>query len=431
MFCQNLTVLGTVTGPFILTHPLADQTIDAFNLLPAAGGTQSLGAPGTPWDAALNGVTIDGSLALATTGTYTSGAQNEYCTSLLDGLSPATEYSLQQGGLNATEALVGGATIPLGTTQHQVNAVSGYIVNNANSASRTVANGGAGYFQARAAGNGTAVWGINPLVADDAGVSSHDLTGCEIDVNVSGTPSHVWGQLITGILNGTMPVDSWAINIAPPFGTQRWWTGIEISDGTVNSGGQGAVVIGALDTSGTSVRSNFIAWNYFDSGGVPHQVQSYVDGTGNLIFLGNGMRIGASGDQVVTRVTSIDLTTQSAAIGSTQLNSGTLAAGQYRVTWNAKITTAATTGAATSTLGPLTIAYTDPDSTAPSITAAAQIAAGTIATSSAANTTTTVLLGMPMLLNVKAGTNILYTFGYASNTAAQMVYNLHIRLEAL
>jgi hypothetical protein len=124
---------------------------------------------------------------------------------------------------------------------------------------------------------------------------------------------------------------------------------------------------------------------------------------------------------------SVDLTAQTAAVTTTTLFA-IVTAGQYLLTWNAKVTTAAGTS---STLGPLTIVYTDPDSVAQTITAAAQIAAGTIATSSTGNTTTTVLIGVPMLLNCKAATNVTYALAYASNAANAMNYNLHLRLAAL
>jgi hypothetical protein len=127
----------------------------------------------------------------------------------------------------------------------------------------------------------------------------------------------------------------------------------------------------------------------------------------------------------------IDLTGQNAAIGTTTWASSNLfiGAGQYRVTWDAKVTTAAGTS---STLGPLTITYVDPDGTTQTITAAAQSKAGAIETTDTGNTTTTVLLGVPFLMNVNnALNNITYAFGYASNAANAMVYNLHLRLEAI
>jgi|SRR6266850_749704 len=124
---------------------------------------------------------------------------------------------------------------------------------------------------------------------------------------------------------------------------------------------------------------------------------------------------------------SVDLTAQTAAITTTTLFA-IVVSGQYLLNWDAKVTTAAGTS---STLGALTIVYTDPDTVVQTITAAAQIAAGTIATTSTGNTTTTVLLGVPILLNCKAATNVTYAFGYASNAAAAMNYNLHIKIAAL
>ena len=130
---------------------------------------------------------------------------------------------------------------------------------------------------------------------------------------------------------------------------------------------------------------------------------------------------------VPSEATIVDLTAQNAAIGTTTLFA-VVNAGQYRVSWNAKVTTAA---GSSSTLGALTITYTDPDGVVQTITCAAQISAGTIATTSTGNSTTTVLLGVPMLLNCKAGTNIQYAFAYASNAANAMQYNLHIRVEGM
>lgn len=137
--------------------------------------------------------------------------------------------------------------------------------------------------------------------------------------------------------------------------------------------------------------------------------------------------IATVGNGVPAEYAVVDLTAQTAAIATTTLYT-TPSAGQYRLSWNMKITTAAGTS---STLGPLTIVYTDPDSVAVTLTAGAQIAAGTIATSSAANTTGTVLIGLPMLLNCKTATVISYATAYASVAASAMNYNLHIVLERM
>lgn len=132
---------------------------------------------------------------------------------------------------------------------------------------------------------------------------------------------------------------------------------------------------------------------------------------------------------IPSEVASVDLTAATAAVGTTTLyavpGAGTI---QHRLSWNAKVVTPAGTS---STLGPLTITYVDPNSVTQTITAAAQISAGTIASSSTGNTNTTVLQGVPLLLNCKGGTNVTYAIAYASVAANAMAFNLHVILEAL
>lgn len=132
---------------------------------------------------------------------------------------------------------------------------------------------------------------------------------------------------------------------------------------------------------------------------------------------------------VPSEIATVDLTGQTAAIGTTTLYAVPASgAGQYELSWNAKVTTP---DGASSTLGALTIVYTDPDGVVQTITAAAQNKNGTIETTDTGNTTTTVMLGLTMMLNCKASTNITYAMGYASGTPATMTYNLHLKLKAL
>src|SRR6185312_7776867 len=128
-------------------------------------------------------------------------------------------------------------------------------------------------------------------------------------------------------------------------------------------------------------------------------------------------------------VAAVDLTAQTAAISATTLYSVPASgAGQYRLMWNAKVTTAA---GVSSTLGALSIAYTDPDGVSQSVVAGAQSSTGAIETADTGNSTTTKLIGLPMMINAKASTSITFSFAYASNAAAAMNYNLHLKLEAL
>jgi hypothetical protein len=125
---------------------------------------------------------------------------------------------------------------------------------------------------------------------------------------------------------------------------------------------------------------------------------------------------------------SIDLLAQTSTINANLYVVPSNGAFQYRLSWNAKVTTVATTS---STLGPLTITYVDPDGTTQTVICAANSKTGTQETSDSGNTTTTVLLGDTIMINCGASQTITYNMGYASNTAAQMAYNLHMRLEGM
>jgi hypothetical protein len=141
--------------------------------------------------------------------------------------------------------------------------------------------------------------------------------------------------------------------------------------------------------------------------------------------------IATVGKGIPSEVAAVDLTAQGASIGTTTLYAVPASgAGQYRLQFNAKVTRAATTS---STLGALTITYTDPDGTAITTTVAGQgVNPGTgIGEAVSTNTTSAVLFGFPLLLNAKASTNITYSFAYVSSGATSMQYNLHISLEAL
>lgn len=152
-----------------------------------------------------------------------------------------------------------------------------------------------------------------------------------------------------------------------------------------------------------------------------------VDVTNGLLL--RYLTIPTAGNGQPAIFASVDLTAQAASIGTTTLYAvPSTNAGQYRLSWDAKVTTA---DGASSTLGALTIVYTDPDGVNQTIVAGALTAAGAIATTATGNATTTVLLGVPITLNCKASTNVTYAFAYASGTGGAMHYNLHLRLEEL
>lgn len=123
---------------------------------------------------------------------------------------------------------------------------------------------------------------------------------------------------------------------------------------------------------------------------------------------------------------AVDLVTQAAAVGSTLLYAvPATQGGIYKIWFSLKVTRAATTS---STLGALTITYTDAtDSVAQSVVALAGTQAGAAATTNAGNSTTTVLQGH-VTVNAKAGTNINFAIGYVSSGATSMQYEAHLQV---
>lgn len=182
------------------------------------------------------------------------------------------------------------------------------------------------------------------------------------------------------------------------------------------------------------------SWTAGNGGATSGAAGSFVWNCGTVVsgtacgyqFLGgkitNYNSIATVSNGVPSEIATVDLTAQTAAITTTTLYAVPASgAGEYFLRWNAKVTTAA---GVSSTLGVLTIVYTDPDGVAITITATAVNSGGTLAATNTANTTGTGLFGIPLLLNCKAGTNITYAFAYASNAANAMNYNLHIKLVA-
>lgn len=126
----------------------------------------------------------------------------------------------------------------------------------------------------------------------------------------------------------------------------------------------------------------------------------------------------------------VDLTAQTAAVSATNLVAAPATA-RYRISAYLKVTTPATTGAATSTLGAVTITYADgTDNVAQSVVMQLQTQAGASATTNAGNSTTTVLAG-EVPIYAHTGTAIQYAIAYASNTAAQMQFEAHLAAEQI
>lgn len=120
-------------------------------------------------------------------------------------------------------------------------------------------------------------------------------------------------------------------------------------------------------------------------------------------------------NQAPNRVGQQGLTAQDASLGATDLTSGGAGAGLYRVTYYARVTTAATVSSSLT----VTIAFTDHGT--------AQSTSGAAITG---NTTTTKQSGS-FLLYSDAASPITVATTYASVGATAMVYQLYVTLEAM
>lgn len=127
-----------------------------------------------------------------------------------------------------------------------------------------------------------------------------------------------------------------------------------------------------------------------------------------------------------------DLTAQTAAL-TTQPIYTPASTGFYHVHYTAKITTA---GSISSILGGTTgfvLAYTDADGIAQTQTIIGFAAGGTVVTVGTGvttNTTTSIIYGDAEIYAL-IGVPITYSFGYTANAAASMLYEIHVRIEAL
>lgn len=125
-------------------------------------------------------------------------------------------------------------------------------------------------------------------------------------------------------------------------------------------------------------------------------------------------RLGFSPQVITQPLTS--LTGQSASIAPTSLTVGAVPAGAYRISWYARVTTAATTSSSLT----VSFAWTDPDGTVLSGSGAAMTG----------NTTSTTQSGS-VVIKVKGDTPISYSTTYASVGGTAMVFALSLMAEYL
>lgn len=122
-------------------------------------------------------------------------------------------------------------------------------------------------------------------------------------------------------------------------------------------------------------------------------------------------------DRAPSRVndTGVALTAQGAAIATTSINTGSLSAGLYRVSYYARITRAATTSSSLT----VTLRFTD-----------GSVACAYSGAAITGNTTATFQSGS-QVFHIDAASTISYETAYASVGATSMQYSLYIVVEQL
>jgi hypothetical protein len=254
-FAAGASLAGTFSGSPTFSGAPTFSGNPVFSLNPVFSGSPS----------------FTGKVTISNAGVFTNVQTSEYLQSLIGGCS-TSEYGLVQAGNFTTDAIAGCATMPVTATVHQVDGIAGYVVNNANVSQSGGAVGG--YFQARNTGNNASSFGTNSLVQDTAGNTGHQMIASEFDTNVLGAPARVWGILLNGASNGTMPAlgSSAGIEIRAPgaalANSLRWPAALNIIDST----GTVAINVGTV-ASGNSQSSQPIQLQGRDSGGVTRNLQ--------------------------------------------------------------------------------------------------------------------------------------------------------------
>lgn len=248
---------------------------------------------------------------------------------------------------------------------------------------------------------GTDIKIISNRIADSSIQTSGGFNAVQVSANVTDF-SIIDNDFTTILSSANQPFN----NISIPAGTSdRYWI---YGNTFANSNGAGLNDAGTGTNKFTGLNSPFSVGNIWEG---PQSLIGTISKYNNISTVSNG---------VPSEVATVDLTAQTANIGSTTLYAvPSTGAGLYRISAYWIVTSVGTT----STLPSLVLGWTDRDnSTAQSTTTAPGTPTG--------NTLTT-LAGLSSVISAKASTNLTYqTTNYAS-TGSAMQYALRIKVEAL
>jgi hypothetical protein len=168
-------------------------------------------------------------------GSFNQTQMSEGVFSVVNGCDFLADYQNAQSVVNyAATSMAGCITVPSTSTSH--NAIGGFFTVN-NSSINTEALGVAPFVRALADGTGSSInqrvrlWGMNPLCSDDG--HNHVFCSNEIDVNVTGPDTKVYGLSFFGASSQFMSSDSAAIRVDAAGAGFPWPIGYNTTDGSM------------------------------------------------------------------------------------------------------------------------------------------------------------------------------------------------------
>ena len=206
----------------------------------------------------------------------------------VNGATPDTWYSSLQGGSTATDAITAAVSVPSTASVHQTNAVAAYVQSNR----AQPGNGGdvAGYFQAVANANNSAVFALNLVTADTSGKTGQILTN-EFDFNVSAADTTVTGINLILVANTALTGSRNAFRADKAFGNNGWSNGLVTADGAIDL--YAAFIGSQTSTAGTNRDGQKIGLVSYDSSNNQYIASIFGDHTGGM-----AIRPGATGGAV-------------------------------------------------------------------------------------------------------------------------------------
>jgi hypothetical protein len=215
---------------------------------------------------------VGGSLAAGRRGIY-SPSSLSFSSAISAGLDGIDFLKFVVPGHSGFSAISGGGIVPASATTWQNNGITGIMESYSGSSS---VNTVGVYGQCVGRVTNALCWGLNSVV-DDVPGTSQKLEGAEIDVGVNGKPWSVLGIQIAGNGTGTLPSNSYAIEVGKTAGS--WNYGLNFDDGSTHT----AIVIPALSTRPRAASAPILFRSYNSAGAL---IGSYLstDSKGDLNY---------------------------------------------------------------------------------------------------------------------------------------------------